>query len=67
MSGLDGCLPYYTDEETQVQIQFSSVAQACPALCDPMDCGMPGLPVPHYLLQFAQVHVHDKDRLEPLN
>ena len=37
---------------------FSSVqfSQSCPTLCDPMDCSMPGLPVPHCLLQFAQVH-----------
>ena len=27
-------------------------------LCDPMDCSMPGLPVPHHLPEFAQVHVH---------
>ena len=27
-------------------------------LCDSMDCSMPGLPVPHHLLEFAQVHVH---------
>ena len=27
-------------------------------LCDPMDCRTPALPVPHYLLKFAQVHVH---------
>ena len=26
--------------------------------CEPMDCSMPGLPVPHHLLEFAQVHVH---------
>ena len=37
---------------------FSSVAQLCPTLCDPMDCSTPGLPVPHYLPKFAQVHVH---------
>ena len=36
--------------------QFSSVAQSCPALCDPMDCSMPGFPVLHYPLQFAQTH-----------
>ena len=30
----------------------------CRALCDPMDCSTPGLSVPHYLLEFAQVHVH---------
>ena len=33
-----------------------SVTKSCPTLCDPM--GMPGLPVPHHLLEFAQVHVH---------
>ena len=38
--------------------KFSSVAQLCPILCDPMDCSMPGLPVPHHLPTFAQVHVH---------
>ena len=27
-------------------------------LCDPMDCSTPGFPVPHHLLEFAQVHVH---------
>ena len=35
-----------------------SVAQLCLALCDPMDCSTPGLPVPHHLPRFAQVHVH---------
>ena len=35
-----------------------SVAQSCPTLCNPMDCHMPGLPVPRHLLEFAQVHVH---------
>ena len=35
-----------------------SVAQSCLTLCDPMDISMPGLPVPHHLLEFAQVHVH---------
>ena len=35
-----------------------SVAQSCPTLRDSMDCSMPGLPVPHHLLEFAQVHVH---------
>ena len=28
-------------------VQFSSVAQSCPALCDPLDCSMLGLPVHH--------------------
>ena len=34
------------------------VARSCPALCNPMDCSMPGSPVLHYLLEFAQTHVH---------
>ena len=39
-------------------VQFSSVAQSCPTLCDPMDHSMPGLPVHHQLLEFTQTHVH---------
>ena len=35
-----------------------SVTQSCPTLCNPMDCTMPGLPLPHYLLEFAHVHIH---------
>ena len=38
--------------------QFSSVAQSCPTLCDPMDCSTPGLPVHHQLLELTQTHVH---------
>ena len=40
------------------QLVFSSVAQSCPTLCDPMDCSMPGLPVHHQLPEFTQTHVH---------
>ena len=36
----------------------SSVAQSCPALCDPTDCSTPGFPVLHYLPELAQTHVH---------
>ena len=32
-------------------VQFSSVPQSCPTLCDPMNCSMPGLPVHHKLLE----------------
>ena len=39
-------------------VQFSSVAQLCPTLCDPMDCGTPGFLVHHQLLELAQIHVH---------
>ena len=38
--------------------QFSSVAQLCPTLCDPMNCSMLGLPAHHHLLEFTQTHVH---------
>ena len=39
-------------------IQFSWVTQSCLTLCNPMDCSTPGFPVLHYLLQFAQTHIH---------
>ena len=38
--------------------QFSSVAQLCPTLCDPMNHSMPGFPVHHQLPEFTQTHVH---------
>ena len=38
--------------------QFSSVAQSCPTLCDPVDFSMPGLPVHHQLPELTQIHVH---------
>ena len=39
-------------------VQFSSVAQSCPTLCDPMNCNTPGLPVRYHLMEFTQTHVH---------
>ena len=39
-------------------VQFSSVAQSCPTLCDPMNRNMPGLPVHHQLPELTQTHVH---------
>ena len=39
-------------------VQFSSVAQLCPALCNPMNCSTPGFPVCHQLLESAQTYVH---------
>ena len=41
-----------------VCIQFSSVTQSCPTLCDLMNHSMPGLPVHHQLPEFTQTHVH---------
>ena len=40
------------------KVQFSSVAQSCPTLCDTMNCSTPGLPVHHQLPEFTQTHVH---------
>ena len=39
-------------------VQFSSIIQSCPTLCDPMNCSTPGLPVHHQLLESTQTHVH---------
>ena len=39
-------------------LQFSSVAQSCLTLCDPISCSTPGFSVFHYLLEFSQTHVH---------
>ena len=39
-------------------VQFSSVAQWCLTLCDPMDCSTPGFPVLHHLPELTQTHVH---------
>ena len=39
-------------------VQFSSVAQLCPTLCNPMNCSMPGLPVHHQLPEFTHTLVH---------
>ena len=47
-------------------IQFSSVAQLCPALCNPMDCSIPGFPVHHQLPELTQTHVHQVgDAIQP--
>ena len=47
-----------TNELSYLTVQFSSVAQSCPTLCNPMDCSMPGFPVHHQLLEPTQTHVH---------
>ena len=48
------------------KVQFSSVAQSCPTLCDPMNCSTPGLPVHHQLPEFTQTHVHQvSDAIQP--
>ena len=48
--------------------QFSSAAQSCPTLCDPMNRSTPGLPVHHQLPEFTQIHVHRVgDAIQPSN
>ena len=47
-------------------VQFSSLAQSCPTLCDPMNCSTPGLPVHHQLPEFTQTHVQRvSDAIQP--
>ena len=51
-------LYHWATWEVLVWPQFSSVAQSCLTLCNPMDCSTPGLPVHHQLPEFTQTHVH---------
>ena len=54
------------DNLTGSNFQFSSVAQSCPTLCNPMNHSMPGLPVHHQLLEVTQTHVHRvSDAIQP--
>ena len=47
-------------------VQFSSITQSSPALCNPMDCSMPDFPVHHQLPELAQTHVHQvSDAIQP--
>ena len=51
---------------TLLIIQFSSVTQSCPTLCDPMNHSTPGLPVHHQLPEFTQTNVHRvRDAIQP--
>ena len=46
------CFSAWMDSDS---VQFSSVTQSCPTLCDPMNHSTPGLPVHHQLLEFTQI------------
>ena len=49
-----------------ISVQFSSVAQSCPILCDPMNRSTPGLPVHHQLPEFTETHIHQvSDAIQP--
>ena len=55
-----------TRESHEGSVQFSSVAQSCPTLCDPMNRSTPGLPVHHHLPEFTQTHTHRvSDAIQP--
>ena len=55
------CPPYCLSS-----VQFSSVAQSCPTLCDPMNCSTPDLPVHHQHLEFTQTQIHRvSDAIQP--
>ena len=59
-------LQHYVSSRCATSIQFSSVPQSCPTLCDPMNCSTPGHPVHHQLLEFTQTHVHQvSDAIQP--
>ena len=48
------------------KVQFNSVTQSCPTLCNPMNCSMPGLPVHHQLPELTQTHAHPvSDAIQP--
>ena len=50
----------------RISFQFSSVAQSCLTLCNPMNCSTLGLPVHHQLPEFTQTHVHQvSDAIQP--
>ena len=48
---------FFTVQLSHPSVQFSSVAQLCPTVCEPMNRSMPGLPVHHQLPEFTQTHV----------
>ena len=60
-----------SSESYKIIISFISfsccpVTMSCPTLCELMDCSMPGFPILHYLLEFAQTHVHwVSDAIQP--
>ena len=67
-----GLLHWQTDSEPpgkpqlSLSIQFSSVAQSCLTLCDPINRSTPGLPVYHQLPEFTQTHIHRvSDAIQP--
>ena len=55
-----------TTEFFHLSVQFTSVAQSCLTLCDPLNHSTPGLLVHHQLPEFSQTHVHHvSDAIQP--
>ena len=60
------CYFPFEPQSPDPSVQFSSVAQSCLTLCNPMDCSTPGLPVHHQLPELAQTYVHRvSDAIQP--
>ena len=54
------------DIYVHIYIQFSSVTQSCPTLCNPIYCSMPGFPVQHQFLELTETHDHQlSDAIQP--
>ena len=67
---ISGCLNIFSHSWSRshdnTYCQFSSVAQSCPTLCDPMGCSTPGFPVLHHHSELAQTQVHRvSDAIQP--
>ena len=59
-------LPLPSSFNILYSVQFSSVAQSCPTICDPINRSTPGLPVHHQLPEFIQTHVNQaSDAIQP--
>ena len=66
MGRLPVIICFFPTENIQSSSAYSSVAQSCLTLCDPMDCSTPGLAVHHQLPEFTQTHVHwVSDAIQP--
>ena len=63
---INSCYSYLSIKAVITSVQFSSVAQSCLTLCNPMNCSTPGLPVHHQHPEFTQTHVHQVgDAIQP--
>ena len=63
---LKDAAPWKKSYDQPSSVQFSSVAQSCPALFDPMNRSMPGFPVHHHLPELTQTQVHRvSDGIQP--